>query len=267
MNQQLYIILITILIFSSCKTTRTLSKSVSTSKNPVAQVVEQVLMSQPKFNTANVSKMSLELTLGERRVNVSAICKIKKDSVIYFSILPFMGIELYRAELTPLSLRLFDKTNRSYYETDYAFLSKYLGVGIDFYSLQALLFNQFFCVGGKELSSDSCTLTQLPANRKRIDYQSATIEQNTEISATNTIQQVVLKDKNNPFQLTTDYSDFTSVNGINFPQKITMKALGQKSQASFDFSISRVEFNSDINFQPTNTDHYSLSDINQLIKK
>jgi len=97
MNQQLYIILITILIFSSCKTTRTLSKSVSTSKNPVAQVVEQVLMSQPKFNTANVSKMSLELTLGERRVNVSAICKIKKDSVIYFSILPFMGIELYRA--------------------------------------------------------------------------------------------------------------------------------------------------------------------------
>lgn len=266
-NQQLYIILITILIFSSCKTTRTVSKKVISSKRPVAQVIEQVQTAQPNFNTANVSKMSLELNLGERRVNVSATCKVKKDSVIYFSILPFMGIELYRAELTPVSLRLFDKTNRSYYETDYAFLSKYLGVDIDFYSLQALLFNQFFCVGGKEIYPDSCKLTQLPVNRKKIDYQTASIEQSTEISPTNTIQQVILKDKNNPLQLMTNYTDFTLVNGINFPQKITLKASGQKSQASFDFSISRVEFNSDINFLPTNTDHYSLSDINQLIKK
>ncbi|MHB9140926.1 MAG: hypothetical protein ACYC25_03520, partial [Paludibacter sp.] len=83
-NQQLGIILITILILSSCKTTRTVSKGINTSKNPVAQVIEQVQSTQPKFNTANVSKMSLELTLGERRVNVSATCRIKKDSVIYF---------------------------------------------------------------------------------------------------------------------------------------------------------------------------------------
>jgi len=266
-NQQLYTILMAILILSSCKTTRTVSKEVISSKRPVAQVIEQVQTAQPNFNTANVSKMSLELNLGERRVNVSATCKVKKDSVIYFSILPFMGIELYRAELTPVSLRLFDKTNRSYYETDYAFLSKYLGVDIDFYSLQALLFNQFFCVGGKEIYPDSCKLTQLPVNRKKIDYQTASIEQSTEISATNAIQQVILKDKNNPLQLMTNYTDFTVVNGINFPLKITLKASGQKSQASFDFSILKVEFNSDIKFQPTNTDHYSLSDINQLIKK
>ncbi|MFA5046839.1 MAG: DUF4292 domain-containing protein [Paludibacter sp.] len=266
-NQQLGIILITILILSSCKTTRTVSKGINTSKNPVAQVIEQVQSTQPKFNTANVSKMSLELTLGERRVNVSATCRIKKDSVIYFSILPFMGIELYRAELTPVSLRLFDKTNRNYYETDYKFLSKYLGVDIDFHSLQSLLFNQFFCVGGKNIYPDSCTLTQLPPNLKKIDYHSSSIEQSTEISATNAIRQVVLKDKNSPVQLTTDYSDFTSVSGVNFPQKITMNASGEKSRASFEFTISKVEFNTDVKFQPTNTEHYTLSNINQLIKK
>ncbi|MHB9141225.1 MAG: DUF4292 domain-containing protein [Paludibacter sp.] len=77
----------------------------------------------------------------------------------------------------------------------------------------------------------------------------------------------MLKDKNSPVQLTTDYSDFTSVSGVNFPQKITMNASGEKSRASFEFTISKVEFNTDVKFQPTNTEHYSLSNINQLIKK
>lgn len=267
MNHQLCFMLMIVLIVSSCKTTQLKQKTTVVSKNPVEQVIEQLKNAQPNFTTANVSKMAMEIKLSDKSFNVSVTCKIKKDSVIYFSILPFMGIELYKAELKPEGLIVFDKTNRNFYKTDYAFFSTYFGVDVDFYSLQALLFNQFFCAGAKEILVDSCKLTNLPGNKTEIDFQNSKLEQKTEISATNSIQQVVLKEKNSSIQLQTEYTDFSKVNGINFPQKITMKATTRDNQTLIDFTVLKIEFDSDIKFQSTNSDRYTQGDINQFIKK
>ena len=91
--------------------------------------------------------------------------------------------------------------------------------------------------------------------------------QNTEISSQYQIQKVVLKAKNSDYQLQTDYSEYTLINGVNFPQKITLLATDQKSKATCDFSILRVEFNTDIKLSPTNPDRYTLGNIDQLLKK
>jgi hypothetical protein len=267
MNQKLFTILVAILILSSCKTIHFVPKSTIPSGNPVAQLIEQVQTAQPKFQTANVSKMSMEIILNDKKVSVAATCRIKKDSVLFFSILPFMGIELYKAELKPDSIRVFDKTNRTYYTTDYGYFAKNFGVQIDFYSLQALIFNQFFCVGEKELLTDSCKVTLLNENRKKIDFQNSYTQQSTEISATNNIQQVALKDKNNSFQLQTNYTDFSVVNGVNFPQSIAIQATTPKRKVSCNLTILKVEFNSDLKFQATNTERYSLIAVDHLIKK
>lgn len=256
-----------LLIFSACKTTRSVTKKEVNAGNPVAQLIEQVQKAQPQFKTANVSKMAMEFNINERKVNVSATCKIKKDSVIYLSIQPFMGIELFKAELMPDSMRVFDKMNRKYYVTDYGYFTKRFGVEINFYSLQALIFNQFFCVGSKDILPDSCRLISLTAGRNRIDYETANMQQSTEISALNTIQQVLLKGKNTTYQLQTNYDEFSVVNGVNFPQKIAMLATNQKSKASCDFSILKVEFNTDLKFSASGTERYSRGDIDQLLKK
>jgi hypothetical protein len=235
--------------------------------NAVAQVIEQVKKTQPEFKTANISKMSLAFNVNEREVNVSAVCKIKKDTAIYVSIQPFMGIELFKAELMPDSMKVFDKMNHKYYVTDYGFFSKRFGVDVDYYSIQALLSAQFFCVGKKEAIPDSCKLNNLISGVNNIEFNSEKMLQNTEISPLNLIQKVVLKAKNSDYQLQTDYLDYTMVNGVNFPQKIALQATNQKTKASCDFSILRVEFNSDIKLIPTNSDRYSRGDIDQLLKK
>ena len=101
-----FAILLIALSFSGCKTVKTISKPVVEKKpNPVVQIVEQVQKNQPEFRTANVSKMALELEMGERKVNVSATCKIRKDSALYLSIQPFLGIEMFKAEFTTDSIR------------------------------------------------------------------------------------------------------------------------------------------------------------------
>ena len=267
MKQRIIISIFSLLLLIACKTTSLVKKNITKAENPVAELIEKVQKAQPQFITANVSKMALEFTMNERKVNVSATCKIQKDSVIYLSIQPFMGIELFKAELMRDSIRVFDKMNRKYYVTDYRYFTKRFGVEVDFNSLQALIFNQFFCINQKEILYDSCKLITLSSERYRIDYETPGMQQNTTISVDNIIQQVLLKAKNSSYQLQTNYEDFIIKNGVNFPQKISILASNQKSSASCIFSILKVEFNTDIKFVPSNTDRYNRSEIDQILKK
>jgi len=260
-------ITITMLIMSACKTTRHIAKPTLPTSNEISQLVENVKKVQPQFKTANISKMSLAFNVNEREVNVSAVCKMIKDSAIFISIQPFMGIELFKAELKSDSIKVYDKMNHRYYVSDYGFFKKRFGVDVDFNSFQALLSAQLFCIGKKEMLTDSCKLTTLASGVNTIEFNSVNMHQNTEISSLNQIQRVVLKAKNSDYLLQTDYTEYSLINGVNFPQKITLLATDQKSKATCDFSILRVEFNTDIKLSPTNPDRYSLGDIDQLLKK
>lgn len=268
MKNKLYIVCVLLLVFfSSCKTTRKITKTGAKQETQIAQLIEQIQKKQPQFTSANVSKMSLALNMSNREVNVNATCKIQKDSAIHLSIQPFMGIELFKAELTPDSLWVFDKMNKRYYAVDYGFFSKRFGVDVDFYSLQSLLFGQFFCIGNKDIKVDSCIATDLSEGRKNIDFENEKMKQSTEISSDFTILQVLLKSKNSNYELKTNYSDYIVLNTVNFPQKIAMKATNQKNDASCDFSILRVDFNTPIKLSATNPDRYNRGDIYQLLKK
>ena len=174
---------------------------------------------------------------------------------------------MFKAELSPDSMRVFDKMNHRYYVADYGFLSKRFGVNVDFYSFQALLSSQLFCIGKKAVIADNCQLTELPTGQHKIEFANGNILQTTEISPVNLVQQVVLKVKDTDYQLQTDYSDYTIVSGISFPQKISLQASNKKTKATCEFSILRVEFNTDIKLSMTNPDRYTRSDIEQLLKK
>ena len=256
-----------VVVFVSCKTTRTITKTEVKGVSPAVQLIEQVQKNQPQFKTVNVSKLALALEMNERKVNVSATFKMKRDSVIYLSIQPFLGIELFKAELTIDSMRVFDKMNHRYYVTDYGYFSKRFGVNVDFYSLQSLLMAQFFCVGKKEIQPDSCKLVTLSSGLRSIDFENNNMLQNTDISTQNIIQQVILKGINSNYLLQTIYTDYSVMNGVNFPQKIALQATNQKTKVACDFSILRVEFNTDLKFSPTSPERFTRGDLDQLLKK
>jgi len=266
MKYTLSILLIT-LVLVSCKTTKTIGKQGGTkSTNPVAQFIEQVQKVQPEFKTANISKMSLELNMGDRKVNVSASCKIRKDSAMFVSFQVF-GFEVFKTELMPDSMRVFDKMNRRYYVVDYSFFGKRFGVNVDYHSLQSLFTAQLFCVGHRDIPADSLKMVAVDNIAKTLNFESGNIIQSTTLSLQNVIQSVLLKAKNSDYQLQTTYSDYTNTNGINFPQNIAIMANGQKAKVNCTFSILSVEFNTDLKFAATSTDRYTRGELDQLLKK
>jgi Domain of unknown function (DUF4292) len=263
------LILVSAIVFSGCKTAKNISKPVVDKiPNPVVQVIEQVQKNQPQFKTANVSKMALELQLGERKVNVSATCKIKNDSALFLSIQPFLGIEMFKAEFTSDSIKIFDKMNMRYYATDYSYFRNQFGVAVDFQGLQSLLTARFFCVEQKNISTDSCKLiVSMPSGNNIINFETKNMIQKTEIDQKNSIQQITLTTKKSNYQLQTTYSDYLLENGFNFPQKISLKIRSPKTTASCDFSILKVIFNTDIKFIPTSSERFTHANLDQLFKK
>ncbi|HEY6914481.1 MAG TPA: DUF4292 domain-containing protein [Paludibacter sp.] len=266
MRHKIIIPVLILLIFSACKTTKTIAKKETKTGNQIAQTIEQVQKKQPQFRTANVSKMSLELDMNDRKLNVSGSCKIRKDSAMFVSFQVF-GFEVFKAELLTDSMRVFDKMNRRYFVTDYSYFSKRFGVDVDYYSLQSLLAAQFFCVGSREIQPDSCKLVTSPTGQNCINFETGNMLQSTQLTALNVIQQVILKAKNSNYQLQTTYADYADVNGISFPQKIALLASNDKTKASCDFSILKVEFNTDVKFVATGTDRYTRGNIDQILKK
>ena len=263
-----YFMLVLFVGFTSCKTVKTISKPVlEKNPNPVVLFIEQIQKNQPQFKTANVSKMSLELEVVERKVNVSATCKIKIDSVLYLSIQPFLGVEMFKAEFTTDSIKVFDKMNRRYYAADYLYFSRRFGVYVDFYSLQSLLTARFFCVGQKNILADSCRLVAVDNIAKTLNFETRTMTQSTTLTIQNVIHSVLLSAKSNDYQLYTAYSDYINTNGVNFPQKITLKISSPKNKANCDFSILKVVFDTDIIFVPTSSEHFTHADLDQLLKK
>ena len=262
-SNSLILFAVAILLVTSCKSNRSLVKTDVKSENQAAQLIDNIIKAQAKFNTANISKMSLEFTLNERATNVSASCKIKTDSAIFISIQPFMGIEVFKVELTKENIVIVDKMNRRYYQTNYNFLSDKLGMNLNYSNLQALLLCQFFCIGSSTLKSDSCKLL----NPQTLIFENGNLTQSTEVGTTFNINKVVLKDNTNGYELATNYSEYKIINTTYFPQKIALNAISEKTKASCNLSILKVEFNTEVNFTAANPDRYTISSIEQLLKK
>jgi hypothetical protein len=80
------------------------------------------------------------LTMGETQ-SFKANIRMRKDSVVWVSISPALGIEVIRLMITPDSLKMMSKIpdNKYYYAGNFQVISDLVGVDLDFDMLQNLL--------------------------------------------------------------------------------------------------------------------------------
>jgi hypothetical protein len=71
--------------------------------------------------------------------NLTANIRIKKDSLIWLSITPGMGIEVVRAIVTPDSVKVINRLDNKYDAYSISYIKQTLGIDMDYYNLQNLL--------------------------------------------------------------------------------------------------------------------------------
>lgn len=90
------------------------------------------------------AKANVESQSEDNKLDFNVHIRNKKDSAIWISITPLLGIEAARVLITKDSLYLIDRINNQYARTDFSFLNERYNIEVNFSMLQSLLLGNFF---------------------------------------------------------------------------------------------------------------------------
>lgn len=122
------------------------------------------------FNTLS-TRASLDINSSKTDMSLKAQIRIKKDSAIWISFSPLLGIEVVRLLLTPDSVKFLDRINKSYFCGTYTFFHDYYRVGFDYDMIESILLGvDFRCYdeGVMNAGIDHLLYRLSTANRRKI---------------------------------------------------------------------------------------------------
>ncbi|MEO9571780.1 MAG: DUF4292 domain-containing protein [Polaribacter sp.] len=237
-----YFIVFTI-IFASCKSNKNvISKNIIAKKMSAKKVARKHIASN--FNKKTVdAKLKANFNNGKIKQAFSVSFKMKKDEVIWLKGTKF--ITLFKAKITPNSVRFYSSLNKKYFDGDFSMLQKLLGTDINFLQLQNLLLGQSIMNVKEEkqniiIKDNSYVLT--PENQSHLfDVFFAVNPSHFKLDK----QSVVNSLKNQ--RLDVLYPSYRVLDEAVFPSEIKIKAKQPSKFTNIDFVLKSVVFNTEIN--------------------
>lgn len=109
---------------------------------PVNSLLNQVKESE--FNPEWFSgKAAVSYTGGDKNQSFTASIRMKRDSVIWASVSPGLGIEVARLIITPDSFKVLNRLEQTYQQSHFSHLNRMLDAKLKFHHLQALLLGNY----------------------------------------------------------------------------------------------------------------------------
>ena len=193
-----------LLAFSSCKKNIT---AVSSSTPGAAVATGPVNLEFKYFNARG--KMEVEDDGDKISTNVNI--RMRKDSIIWISVVPALGIEAARVRLTPDSVHLINRLKKEYFAGDYEVIKKKYKVDITFDLLQAIFLGNYVAAAeGKEK-----IMAQKPLHHYRQEQANLLIDQFLDVSSFK-LKKITIKDQDTKSSVSVDYSNFESVENTPF---------------------------------------------------
>lgn len=200
-----------------------------------------------KVSTQNiVGKMSLNVKMGSKNIMVPGSLHMRYGEVIRIqAFIPLLGSEVGRIEFTPDYVLVIDRMHKEYIKEDYNKVDFLKNNGLNFYSLQALFWNQLFVPGTKSISEANLMdfgVTEA-GNSKNITLKKGNLNivwnadnANGRISTAKATYSSLTQGKSS---LNWTYSNFKAVAGKMFPayQKFTFATTAIKNQSNISLTI------------------------------
>lgn len=142
MNRSQFLLLL--LILASCKTPSVVSKTVPVPAPPPplvdesAAILDSIRHRQLQFEYLTAKAKVYVSTAGDQ-TDFTANIRMKRDSAIWVSISPALGVEAVRLLMTADSIRVIERLNKKRYSRDYSFFKTYTSLPVDFSTMQNLI--------------------------------------------------------------------------------------------------------------------------------
>ncbi len=145
MNRFLRMVIIAVAgisLLSACKSTRPLIKA------PLKEEGPEYLYTKLKENELRSDWVSIKFdanyTDKKSSNDFKGQIRIRRDSLIWISVTPALGIEMFRMAISNDSVKYFNRFNKEYFSGDYVLVAEFLKINIDYDILQSLLLGNDF---------------------------------------------------------------------------------------------------------------------------
>ncbi len=240
----MWLSLMILIVFAGCRPVRQLVPVVV--DREADQVLTSMHASQPVFDFFS-ARFSGRVTLNGMDTDIAGTIRIRKDSAIFISIAPVLGIEVARILVTPHHVRVLNRLESTYFEGDMQLINSMLRAELDYYMLQSLLLaNDFphFSSDNFRLSSDQDLLKlHSPARRRLRPAQTNTtsIQHSLWLNPQSyRITQAELTENEPQRTIRASYPTYATAQGQSMPSELLIAFTEELSQAQLAVRYSRI---------------------------
>lgn len=268
-NFALAFVLFTALLLTGCKTTKkvgTVEAGGAKAHNEFFELVQEQAF---RYETLT-ARLNVDLNLPGNSMSSRVELKMVKDSAFQLSVQPFLGIEVFRAEISVDSVKVIDRMNKRYVADNYANLKGQMPIDFNFYNLQALFTNQLFLPGQQTISPKQYNRFKLKQDGPTAEIQVKDVMGLLYTFMADGEEKILstgIADPSDRYALQWDYTDFRMADGQPFPMKMDVQVLKEgTSQGGITLHFSRVQTNVPVKMDFSIPAKYNRITLAQIIK-
>lgn len=256
-TKYLFLFLCMIVIISSCKTVRSIYKA-PLKEQGASYLFDELKNSELKYDYFN-AKFNLNFQKNKKKTSFKGQVRIQKDSMIWVSFSPLLGIEVARLLITNDSVKFINRMNKTYFRGDYQYLNEFLDTNLDFDILQALIMGndlRHYENGKFRASIDKHEYKLSTAARHKLKKFVRSQESAPKVYIQNIwldpenfkISQVTLKEiKKEHKKLQANYEEFLEISEQLFPKNVYFDVQAE-SRIKVKVGYSKIDVNKALNF-------------------
>lgn len=241
--------LLSILFLYSCKTTQPVVQPKALEQKTKDELFTQLEKNQFQYQWLS-AKITTTIKTPKATNTVAVRIRMQKDSVIWISLSPALGIEVVRAYITRDSLIFLDRINEKYFKGDFNYVNQLINSNLDFEMLQAMLTGNnftFYEIDKFETANDRHRYVLSTIGRRKLkkelkgqDSLNVILQDIFLSSQSWKIEEMKLRDLNSNRKLDAVYTNFIPVGEQSFPSDILFN-FRAKDNIEASLTYSKIE--------------------------
>jgi len=261
----------------SCQPKQKVTENTDTASAVESAVQRSKIMQQVNDNAQYVrfitSKIKFSVKMGSQEMTLTGNLKMKRDDVIRLQLMAFGFVEAARLEFTKEYFLLMDRINKQYLKVPYAQLGFLRTSGLNFYSLQALFWNELFLPGQSKVTDEG--LKRYDTSLVDRDIVIRIDEGNLAYSWLASQKETVIKFANilhkdrfeGNTQLNWEYSDFSEVGKKQFPTHMKVTFSSPQKEVSVGMKLNSIEHESEWESRTTVPGKYREVTVEEILRR
>lgn len=235
--------LLLVLLSTACHSKKKLAATQKDAADKVvmeanAKVVKTFELNNLDFHTFS-GRAKTKVLLNNSTKDVTLNIRIQRDKAIWISVTALLGLEVARVLITPDSVQIINRLQGEYIAKPFSYIYQYTSEGVTFATVQDLLLAN---VSSSLLRSDNIQVASSDTDIILIGLKDA-LNFQYGMNIDNRPFNFRLVEVGGQQQLDAIYSDYTRINGYNFPHKLSLKVEGEAITLDATLNYNKVIFN------------------------